>query len=139
MMCWLLVLVASSTEAFNAQMLIKSRTLQQYLRLTPALPLLARGSERPTTMAALPAGAGGYKGQKISAYHKEKSLQMELAAEVKRVGRDHNWRAVIRLLDTAAFKPNTFVWREAIAAMGGQWQEAMNLLDRMEHKGVQPD
>jgi hypothetical protein len=103
MMCWLLVLAASSTEAFNAQMLIKARTLQQYLRLTPALPLLARGSERPTTMAALPTGAGGYRGQKISAYHTEKSLQMELAAKVKRVGRNNNWRAVLRLLDTAAF------------------------------------
>jgi hypothetical protein len=110
-MLWLVVLAACRTEAFHAQMVVISRPLQQYLRRTAALPVLAsqtRSSERSTTMAAFPADAGGSKAQRISV-NKEKSRQIELAAKVKRAGSVGNWRGVLGLLDTAAFKPDTFV------------------------------
>eukprot|EP00953_Heterococcus_sp_UTEX-ZZ885_P017098 9583-Heterococcus_DN1.PRE.1 len=89
-------------------------------------------------MAAFPADARGGKAQRISA-DKERSRQIALAAKVKRAGSVGNWRGVLGLLDTPAFIPDTYVWREAIAAMGGQWQEAVKLLDRMEREGVQPN
>jgi pentatricopeptide repeat protein len=48
---------------------------------------------------------------------------------------------VLALLDKAkakAFVPDSFVWRAAIEAMSGQWQEALQLVGRMQREGVQP-
>jgi hypothetical protein len=132
-MRWLLFMLAACSTEF---LVVALRIVQQqHLRTTSAcrvrvLALRTHSSERLTTMAAFPAGARDNTSQHISG-NKDKTRQMELAAKVKEVGRSGKWRDVLALLDKAAFTPNSFVWRAAIEAMGGQWQEAMDLLDRM--------